>query len=74
MQQDKKKRRSAWLVLGGGVVLVVSITFIGSALAMLDTPFTRPMPWFVNIIIGAIAYGIHWVLQHRYHLKSFFQR
>ncbi|MCT2892484.1 DUF1129 domain-containing protein [Lacticaseibacillus paracasei] len=74
MQQDKKKRRSAWLVLGGGVVLVVLITFIGSALAMLDTPFTRPMPWFVNIIIGAIAYGIHWVLQHRYHLKSFFQR
>lgn len=74
MQKDKKERRSAWLVLGGGVLLVVAVTFLSSALALLNTPLTQPMPWFANIIVGVVAYGIHWVLQHRYHLKSFFQR
>jgi uncharacterized membrane-anchored protein len=74
MERDKKNRRSAWLVLGGGIVLVLAVTFIGGALMMLDTPFTRAMPWFVDVIIAVVAYGSHWLLQRRYHLKSFFRR
>ncbi len=50
--QQKKERRSAWLALGGGVLLVVAVTFLSSALALLNTPLTEPMPWFANIIVG----------------------
>lgn len=71
--QDKATRKKTWIVMMWGMLAVFGASLISSAVSVLNTPLTRPMPWQVALGVAVVFYGIHFYLKKKYNLKGVLQ-
>lgn len=69
----KDKRPNGFLLL----LMVFAVVMLGSLftgwLTQINTPITATMPWWAQFITAAVAYGIHFYLKRKFHLRNLFQ-
>lgn len=68
----KSERPKFWFIAIGGIILIIFASLASSYLTMVKSFLTSPMNNWGLFILAVIAYGVHYLLKSRYHLRSFF--
>lgn len=73
MEMDKAKRPNLFLILLAGVSMIILVSVASTWLTMnVDTFLTRQLPPVAQFVVAALAYGTHYYLKKKYHLRSLF--
>ncbi|WP_054750268.1 DUF1129 domain-containing protein [Lacticaseibacillus thailandensis] len=68
----KGERPKFWFIAIGGIILIIFASLASSYLTVVKSFLTSPMNNWGLFILAVVAYGIHYLLKSRYHLRSFF--